>query len=94
MITRSRCKMRLMILWSHVLLDYHQEKVTAEAKRKGLDNNYIYMNYASQFEDQIGCYGAANIQGLKAVPAKYGPTINLMPGHFKLGKGVPNYIML
>lgn len=69
------------------------KKVKAEAKSKGLDNDYIYMNYASQFEDPIGSYGAANVQKLKAVSAKYDPAsvfINLMPGHFKLGKGAPN----
>ncbi|KAF3043675.1 hypothetical protein E8E12_006061 [Didymella heteroderae] len=69
------------------------KKVKAEAKSKGLDNNYIYMNYASQFEDPISSYGATNVQKLKAVSAKYDPAsvfINLMPGHFKLGKGAPN----
>ncbi|KAF1925235.1 uncharacterized protein M421DRAFT_8113 [Didymella exigua CBS 183.55] len=68
------------------------EKVKAEAKRKGVDNDYIYMIYASQFEDPIGSYGATNVQKLKAVSAKYDPAsvfINLMPGHFKLGKGAP-----
>ncbi|KAJ4371001.1 hypothetical protein N0V86_008695 [Didymella sp. IMI 355093] len=69
------------------------KKVKAEAKSKGLDNDYIYMNYASQFEDPISSYGATNVQKLKAVSAKYDPAsvfINLMPGHFKLGKGAPN----
>lgn len=69
------------------------KKVKAEAKSKGVDNEYIYMNYASQFEDAIASYGAANVAKLKAVSAKYDPQsvfINLMPGHFKLGKGAPN----
>ncbi|KAF3052903.1 hypothetical protein E8E11_011465 [Didymella keratinophila] len=72
------------------------KKVKAEAKSKGLDNDYIYMNYASQFEDPIGSYGAANVQKLKAVSARYDPAsvfINLMPGHFKLGKGAPDQNM-
>ncbi|KAF2623660.1 hypothetical protein BU25DRAFT_433983 [Macroventuria anomochaeta] len=69
------------------------KKVKAGAKSKGVSNDYIYMNYASQFEDPINSYGAANVKKLKAVSATYDPTfvfINLMPGHFKLGKGVPN----
>lgn len=69
------------------------KKVKAEAKSRGVDNDYIYMNYASQFEDPINSYGASNVQKLKVVSAKYDPAsvfINLMPGHFKLGKGAPN----
>lgn len=68
------------------------EKVQAEAKSKGLDNNYIHMTYAPQFEYSISSYGATNVQKLTAVSAKYDPAsvfINLMLGHFKLGKGAP-----
>ncbi|KAL7775952.1 hypothetical protein CFE70_006364 [Pyrenophora teres f. teres 0-1] len=69
------------------------KKVKAEAVRGGVDNEYIYMNYASQFMDPIATYGAANQQKLVAISKKYDPTQlfqNLLPGHFKLAKGAPN----
>lgn len=79
---------RILAFFSNII-----KKVKAEARSKGLDNEYIYMNYASQFEDPISSYGAANVRKLKTVSAKYDPVsvfLNLMPGHFKLGKGAPN----
>ena len=69
------------------------EQVKAEARRRGLDNDYIYMNYASQFEDPIASYGAANVERLLGISRKYDPTgvfQNLHPGHFKLAQGPPN----
>lgn len=72
------------------------EKVKVEAQSKGLDNDYIYINYASQSEDPIASYGSANVKKLKDISMKYDPTsvfINLMLGHFKLGKGAPNQNM-
>ncbi|KAF1848040.1 FAD-binding domain-containing protein [Cucurbitaria berberidis CBS 394.84] len=69
------------------------KQVKAEAQKKGLDNAYIYMNYASQFEDPIASYGAGNVGRLKQVSARYDPAgvfQNLHPGHFKLVKGPPN----
>lgn len=69
------------------------KQVKAEAQKKGLDNVYIYMNYASQFQDPIASYGAANVRKLKEVSAKYDPQgvfQKLHPGHFKLAGGPPN----
>jgi hypothetical protein len=69
------------------------KKVKAEAKSKGLDNDYIYMNYASQFFDPVASYGAANVAKLVAVSKKYDPSQvfqYLQPGHFKLTAGAPN----
>jgi hypothetical protein len=66
--------------------------VKAEAQRRGLDNDYIYMNYASQFQDPIASYGAANVKRLLAVSKKYDPARvfqELHPGHFKLAGGPP-----
>lgn len=71
-------------------------KIKAEARSKNLDNDYIYMNYASRFQDPSASYGAAKVKKLKAISAKYDPAsvfINLMPGHFKLAKGAPNLNM-
>ncbi|KAF9880572.1 FAD binding domain protein [Colletotrichum karsti] len=65
------------------------EQVTAEAKARGVDNNYIYMNYASQFQDVISSYGAENKAKLKSISAKYDPQQvfqKLQPGYFKLDR--------
>jgi hypothetical protein len=81
----------ILALFSDVI-----KRVKAEAQRKGLDNNYIYMNYGSQFQDPIASYGAANVEKLKAISAKYDPVAvfqKLHPGHFKLEKGAPNLNM-
>jgi hypothetical protein len=67
--------------------------VKAEAKNNGLDNEFIYMNYASQFQDPLASYGAANVRRMKAVSKKYDPSQvfqKLHPGYFKLTKGAPN----
>lgn len=67
--------------------------VKAEAKSKGLDNEYIYMNYASQFEDPISSYGAQNVERLRRISKKYDPQQvfqKLHPGHFKLGGKAPD----
>jgi hypothetical protein len=67
--------------------------VKAEAKSKGLDNEYIYMNYASQFEDPVSSYGSANVERLRAISRKYDPQQvfqKLHPGHFKLGGKAPD----
>lgn len=65
------------------------ERITAEAERKGLRNDYIYMNYASMFEDVIAGYGKENKDALKSVAEKYDPSQlfqKLQPGYFKLDR--------
>lgn len=67
--------------------------VKAEAKRRGLDNDFIYLNYASEYQDPISSYGAINKQRLIKVSKKYDPAQvfqYLQPGGFKLVKGAPN----
>lgn len=67
--------------------------VKSEARAKGLDNDYIYLNYASQYQDPINSYGAANVRKLGAVSRKYDPTgvfQKLSPGGFKVAGGAPN----
>ncbi|KZM20643.1 flavin adenine dinucleotide binding [Ascochyta rabiei] len=79
---------RILAFFSAVI-----KKVKAEARDKGLDNDYIYMNYASQFQDPIASYGAVNVEKSQAVSAKYDAALiflNFMPGHFKLGKAAPS----
>ena len=67
--------------------------VKAEASRRGLDNDFVYLNYASEYQDPIGSYGAANKQRLISISKKYDPTQvfqYLQPGGYKLVKDAPN----
>ncbi|KAL4980683.1 hypothetical protein BDW66DRAFT_147106 [Aspergillus desertorum] len=64
--------------------------VTAEAESRGLENEFIYMNYASHFQDVIPSYGAYNKAKLQEIASKYDPAgvfQTLQPGHFKLTRG-------
>lgn len=78
------------------VLKFHAEvikRVKKEAKAKGLDNDYIYQNYASQFQDVFSSYGKKNQEKLVTVSKKYDPTQvfqKLQPGYFKLQGGAPN----
>lgn len=63
--------------------------IKSEAKRRNLDNSFIYLNYASQYQDPIGSYGAANKQRLIDISNKYDPSQvfqHLHTGGFKLIK--------
>ena len=68
------------------------KRVKAEAQRRGLDNDYIYINYASPYQDPLASYGAANKQRLTNIAKKYDPVQvfqHLAPGYFKLVEGAP-----
>ncbi|OAL43971.1 FAD binding domain-containing protein [Pyrenochaeta sp. DS3sAY3a] len=67
------------------------ERLVAIAGARGLNNDYIYMNYASPYQDVIASYGAASKQKLKQVTGFFDPTgvfQRLQPGYFKL-EGAP-----
>lgn len=67
------------------------DKVIAQAKSLGVDNDYIYMNYASMFQNPVAGYGDANKALLKKIAKKYDPKAvyqTLQPGYFKLN-GAP-----
>lgn len=66
--------------------------VAASARDLGVAEDWVYMNYASEFQDVIASYGAANKARLKAVAARYDPAgvfQTLSPGYFKLDRA-PN----
>lgn len=66
-------------------------RLVAEAGKRGLNNDYIYMNYASPYQDVISSCGAASKQKLKKVARVYDATAvfqKLQPGYFKL-EGAP-----
>lgn len=63
-------------------------KGTVAAKEMGLDNRYIYQNYASFDQDVFAAYGEKNLAKLRAVSRKYDPEgvfQKLQPGYLKLG---------
>ena len=63
----------------------------AESISKGARSEYIYMNYASTFQDVFSSYGEANKAKLQKIAKKYDPQEvfqKLQPGYFKL-KGAP-----
>lgn len=64
-----------------------KDRCVTAAKAKGKANEYLYMNYASPWQDPVAGYGAANQARLKAISKKYDPTgvfEILQPGYFKL----------
>lgn len=67
------------------------DSVIAKAKDMGIYNRWVYMNYASKFQDVIAGYGEENKARLQRVAANYDPKgvyQTLQPGYFKLN-GAP-----
>lgn len=65
------------------------KKIKAASVAHGAANDYVYMNYASMFQDVISSYGAENKARLKAIAARYDPAgvfQTLQPGYFKLDR--------
>ncbi|KAH7137803.1 FAD binding domain-containing protein [Dactylonectria macrodidyma] len=62
-------------------------KQKAQELRK--DHDYLYLNYASQFQNPVGSYGAESLRLMREASAKYDPKglfQNLRAGGFKLDK--------
>jgi FAD/FMN-containing dehydrogenase len=60
----------------------------ARARELGLHHRYLYMNYASQFQNPIEGYGEHNVERLRRIAKHYDPERvfqSLQPGYFKLG---------
>ncbi|KAJ4321394.1 hypothetical protein N0V94_002931 [Neodidymelliopsis sp. IMI 364377] len=92
--------MNLGTMWTNPADDYRILKfnndiiarVKAEAAKRGLNNDYIYMNYASPYQAVIPSYGAESQRKLSAVSKWFDPTgvfQDLQPGYFKLDGGAP-----
>ncbi|KAK8006058.1 hypothetical protein PG991_012355 [Apiospora marii] len=68
-------------------------QIKEESRKLGVDSEWVYMNYASQFQDVVASYGAENKAKLKRVAERYDPSRvfqTLQPGYFKLdGAPVP-----
>lgn len=65
-----------------------EQDLIALAKEKGLYNEWIYLNYASQWQDPIKAYGTNEVAFLRSVSREYDPKgifQKAVPGGFKLG---------
>lgn len=63
-------------------------KVSAIARRLGTDDEFLYHNFAGDFQDPLGSYGAKNVELMRSVSHRYDPgglIQSRMPGGFKLG---------
>ncbi|USP81711.1 hypothetical protein yc1106_08985 [Curvularia clavata] len=63
--------------------------IKAESEALDKQSSWVYMNYASQFQDVIASYGEESKKKLKSVAAKYDPKEvfqKLQPGYFKLDR--------
>lgn len=74
------------------------EKTREESVRLGLESDFLYMNYASQFQHVIGSYGKDSQDFLQKVAQKYDPDSvfqRLMTGGHKLHdapqRDLPNF---
>ncbi|KLJ05592.1 hypothetical protein EMPG_10925 [Blastomyces silverae] len=68
------------------------QAIKEEAKTSGLHVDYLFMNYASQFQDVISSYGAENVERLKVASYNDDPEgflKILQPGYFKLNGSAP-----
>ncbi|KAI8938477.1 hypothetical protein NX059_004369 [Plenodomus lindquistii] len=63
--------------------------IKKESEALNVASDWVYMNYASQFQDVIASYGSASKSKLKEIAKKYDPTEvfqRLQPGYFKLDR--------
>lgn len=69
------------------------QKIKEAAIAADLHIPYVYMNYASQYQDPIASYGAENQARLEQIASLYDPTgvwQTLTPGFFKLNRAPIN----
>jgi hypothetical protein len=67
------------------------QRLVGEAKSRKLENDFIYMNYASPYQNVVASYGASSKNKLVSVASKYDPKAvfqKLQPGYHKL-EGAP-----
>jgi hypothetical protein len=87
---------QLACSWSNAADDDKVYKVMSDIMRTikeesvalGVQSDWVYMNYASQFQDVIGSYGPSKSK-LQSIAKKYDPKgvyQTLQPGYFKLDR--------
>jgi hypothetical protein len=66
-----------------------ENDLIALAKEMEIYNEWVYLNYASQWQDPIARYGASEVAFMKSVSKEYDPQgifQKAVPGGFKLGQ--------
>ncbi|KAJ6198959.1 FAD binding domain-containing protein [Bipolaris maydis] len=74
----------------HAVIANKIKLIKAEAHKRNLDNHFVYLNYASEFQDPIASYAKENKERLIRISRKHDPKHvfqYLQPGGFKLVKG-------
>ncbi|KAL3482368.1 hypothetical protein BJX99DRAFT_252623 [Aspergillus californicus] len=70
------------------------ETVNAKSKEMGIYHEFVYMNYASLYQDVVSGYGSTNKARLQKISASYDPQgvfQTLQPGYFKLDRAPYSY---
>ncbi|KAJ0162362.1 Bifunctional solanapyrone synthase [Colletotrichum tanaceti] len=89
--------LQVTVMWSdrgdddavHAFASAVLGRIDAEAEARGLGSDYVYMNYAAQFQDVVAGYGVENKARLKRIARWYDPKEvfqTLQPGYFKLDR--------
>lgn len=63
------------------------DRSAAAAKAQGLEEKFLYQNYAAKQQDVFASYGDHSLARLRAISDKYDPEKvwqKLQPGYFKL----------
>lgn len=82
--THKEDSARVTACFSRILQD-----IKNEALRRGSFSEYVYINYASEYQDVVSSYGGANKARLKDIAVRYDPAQvfqKLQPGYFKLDR--------
>ena len=89
--------MMFALRWTDAKYDIRMRQATVDwvaavnqaTQASGAFNPFLYLNYAGDFQDPLGGYGAANVKFMKQVAKKYNPEgvfQQLMPGGFKISQ--------
>jgi hypothetical protein len=65
-----------------------ESDILALEKKMGVFNEFVYLNYAAQWQDPLAGYGAENVAFMRSVSKKYDPNGVFqkgVPGGFKVG---------
>lgn len=76
----------------HKAADATINEIKATGVKSGTGNPYVYLNYAGEHQEVLGGYGAANMQMMRDLSAKYDPNgvfQNLVPGGWKIKSATP-----
>jgi len=74
---------------AHELVNKMCADLSDFAKSVGGDMDFVYLNYAGSEQDPLSSYGAANVEFMKEVAARYDPAgvfQNRVPGGYKISK--------